>query len=306
MTSLKARKASATGCRNPVALEASAQRLIAPIQVKSLAMAPAYQTLELARTGPVLRVWLNRPTRRNAISPRMLSELGDLFLSLETDFDARVVVLGGRGASFCAGADRKAPIPEEALPPPGGERERRWLAHLGRRACRAIEACEVVTIARVHGHAIGGGCCLALSCDFRVAALDSVFRIPEVDLGVPLTWAAVPRLLDEIGAARTRELVLLCGDVHADQALAWGMVHRSVALEALDSEVESIVQTLLQKPELALHMAKTNLRGYAQLRSLGDASEADGDLFTLARGSADFLERFSMKPAPNSRDDHER
>jgi enoyl-CoA hydratase/carnithine racemase len=262
-----------------------------------------YQTLELERDGPVLRVWLNRPTRRNAINPRMLSEVGDLFLSLQKDFDIRVVVLGGRGASFCAGADRKAPMPEEALPVPGGERERRWLTHLGRRACRAIEDCEVVTIARVHGHAIGGGCCLALSCDFRVAAQDSIFRVPEVDLGIPLTWAAVPRLLDEIGAARTRELVLLCGDVDADKALAWGMIHRSAASDALDVEVDSIVQTLLDKPELALHMAKTNLRGYARLRSLGDASEADGDLFKLAQGSAGFRQRFGMMPGSGSDDE---
>ena len=268
-------------------------------------MVQDYQTLELERAGPVLRVWLNRPTRRNAINPRMLSELGDLFLSLEKDFDARVVVLGGRGASFCAGADRKAPIPEEALPPPSSERERRWLTHLGRRACRAIEDSEVATVARVHGHAIGGGCCLALSCDFRVAAQDSIFRIPEIDLGIPLTWAAVPRLLDEIGAARTRELVLLCGDVHANKALAWGMIHRSVALDALDAEVENIVQTLLDKPELALHMAKTNLRGYARLRSLGDASEADGDLITVAQGSADFRQRFGMTPGSGSNDEHE-
>ena len=277
-----------------------------PIRVTLLVMENDYQTLELERAGPVLRVWLNRPARRNAVSPRMLSELGDLFLSLEKDFDVRVVVLGGRGASFCAGADRKAPVPEEALPPPSGERERRWVANLGRRACRAIEDCEVVTIARVHGHAIGGGCCLALSCDFRVAAQDSVFRIPEIDLGIPLSWAAVPRLLDEIGAARTRELVLLCGDVRADHALAWGMVHRSVALEALDSEVDDFVQTLLSKPELALHMAKTNLRGYARLRSLGDASEADGDLITVAQGSGDFQQRFGMKPGSDSSDDRER
>ena len=268
-------------------------------------MVQDYQTLELERAGPVLRVWLNRPTRRNAINPRMLSELGDLFLSLEKDFDVRVVVLGGRGASFCAGADRKALDPGEELAPPSSERKRRWLTHLGRRACRAIEDCEVVTVARVHGPAIGGGCCLALSCDFRVAAQDSIFRIPEVDLGIPLTCAAVPRLLDEIGAARTRELVLLCGDVHADKALAWGMIHRFVALNALDAEVENIVQTLLDKPELALHMAKTNLRGYARLRSLGDASEADGDLITVAQGSADFRKRFGMKPGSGSDAEHE-
>jgi enoyl-CoA hydratase/carnithine racemase len=253
-----------------------------------------YQTLELEREGPVLRVWLNRPARRNAVSTRMLRDLGDLFLSLETAFDVRVVVLGGRGASFCSGADRKPPLPGEELSTPASEREQRWRVHLGRRACRAIEACEAVTVARVHGHAIGGGCCFALSCDFRVTARDTVFRIPEVDLGVPLSWAAVPRLLDEIGAARTRELVLLGGDIDGDRALEWGMVHRSVAAEKLDEQVEELVVALCSKPELALHMAKTNLRGYSRLRALGDASEADGDLFALAQRSAEFERRFTL------------
>ena len=87
-----------------------------------------------------------------------------------------------------------------------------------------------------------------ISVSFRVTARDSVFRIPEVDLGVPLTWAAVPRLLDGIGAARTRELILLGGDIDGDRALAWGMVHRSVAPDALDAAVEDIVGSVLRKP----------------------------------------------------------
>ena len=75
--------------------------------------------------------------------------------------------------------------------------------------------------------------------------------------------------------------------------------------DTLDVEVDSIVQSLLDKPELALHMAKTNLRGYARLRSLGDASEADGDLFKLAQGSADFRQRFGMTPGSDSDDENE-
>ena len=67
----------------------------------------SYETLETERQGAILRVWLNRPERRNAVSPLLLRELGDLFRSLEVDFATRVVVLGGRGKSFCAGADRK-------------------------------------------------------------------------------------------------------------------------------------------------------------------------------------------------------
>jgi enoyl-CoA hydratase/carnithine racemase len=255
------------------------------------------ETLELERDGPLLRVWLDRPERRNAVDNRMLRELGDLFLSLETDFETRVVVLGGRGASFCSGADRKPAAPSaKAAAGQGdtGERERRWLGQLGRRAARAIEQCDAVTIARVHGHAIGGGACLALSCDFRIAARDAIFRVPEVDLGLPLSWAAVPRLIHEIGGARAREFLLMCRDVDGSRAEDWGMAHRAVESAKLDEEIDRWVREILDKPELALHMAKTNLRGYAQRAALGDASEADGDMIAVAMRSAGARSRFAM------------
>lgn len=254
------------------------------------------ETLDLEREGPLLRVWLDRPERLNAVDDRMLRELGDLFLSLETDFDVRVVVLGGCGRSFCSGADRKPAEPSAEAVGRGaaGERERRWRGQLGRRAVRAIEQCDAVTIARVHGHAIGGGACLALSCDFRIAARDALFRLPEVELGLPLSWAAVPRLIHEVGAARAREFLLLCRDVDADRAEAWGMVHRAVEPAQLDDEVDRWVREILDKPELALHMAKTNLRGYARRAALGDASEADGDMIAVAARSTHARSRFAM------------
>ena len=108
----------------------------------------AYQTLETEREGSILRVWMNRPDRLNAINQLVLREIGDLFLGLETDFETRVVVLGGRGRTFCAGMDRKKPEPGQEDIIPSSERERRWIAQLGRRACRAIEDCEIPTIAR--------------------------------------------------------------------------------------------------------------------------------------------------------------
>lgn len=252
-----------------------------------------FETIEVERSGALTRVWLNRPHRRNAVDARMMREVGDFFLGLETDFETRVVVLGGRGLGFCSGADRK-PSESSETPRPRGDRERRWLGQLGRRATRAIEACEAVTIARVHGHAIGGGVCFALSCDFRIAARDAVFRVPEVDLGMPLSWAGVPRLIHEIGAARAREVVLMCDDIDAERAESWGMVHRAVDADALDDEVERWAQRMLEKPEMALQMAKTNLRGYALRAALGDASEADGDLIAVAARSASAQGRFAM------------
>ena len=94
-----------------------------------------------------------------------------------------------------------------------------------------------MTIARLHGHAIGGGLALALACDFRVAADDALLDLPEVDLGVPLTWGATPRLIHEIGAARARELILLCDRVDAERAERDGLVHRVVPAAALDAAV---------------------------------------------------------------------
>jgi enoyl-CoA hydratase/carnithine racemase len=252
------------------------------------------ERLEIERDGPILHVWLARPERLNAIDTTMLREIGDLFGSLETDWGVRVVVLGGRGRSFCAGADRKGGSTGVATNEEPGDRERRWTSQLGRRACRAIEDCEVLTVARVHGHAIGGGACLALACDFRIAARDAVLRVPEVDLGIPLTWGAAPRLIHEIGAARAREVLILCDDIGAEQAGEWGMLHRVVDPEALDREVDAFAARLADKPEMAVHMTKTQLRAYARTASLGDVTESDGDLLAGALRSQSAKGRFAM------------
>lgn len=248
-----------------------------------------YQSLELDRSGPVLRVWLNRPQRRNALDDRTLDEIAHLFDSLARDFETRVVVLGGRGASFCAGADLRDP-PGRALlrrDSGAGERERRFAAQIGRRASLAVERCEAVTIARIHGHAIGGGLVLAACCDFRLAAEDALLSLPEVDLGIPLTWGGTPRLVHEIGAARTRELILMCERLTAREAEAWGLVHRAVPADALDGLVDEWARRLAGKPEVAVHMTKTQLRAYRQATSQGDVTEADGDLLSeSSRGLA--------------------
>jgi len=257
----------------------------------------SWKSLEVERQGPVLRVWLNRPDCLNAISPVMLKEIGDLFSSLETDFDTRLVVLGGRGRCFCAGMDRKGPEPEQQVDSPRSDRERRWLDQLGRRACQAIEDCDVLTVARIHGHAVGGGCCFSLACDFRVAAETALLRVPEVDLGIPLTWGGTSRLIHEIGAARAREVLLLCEDIPAAKAEAWGMVHRVVPEAELDTAVDALVENLVAKPELAVYMTKTQLRGYARRDALGDASETDGDMLQRAARSEDAAGRFGMPSA---------
>ena len=246
------------------------------------------ETIELDPDGEVLRIWFNRPESRNAHNQQMVQEVGDLFSALNSQSEFRVAVLGGRGKSFCAGADRK-----EKLSDPTNDLEARYLGQLGRRAARAIEDCEVVTIARVHGHAIGGGCCFATSCDFRLSASDALFYVPEVELGVPLPWGATPRLIHEIGAARARQMIVTSERVDGTKAAEWGLVHEVVDSESdLDSAVDRWTERILALPSMSVQMSKYQMRGYSQLSRMGDLSEFDGDASARAIKTSDAQARF--------------
>lgn len=257
------------------------------------ALFAACTTLDIQRDGPVLRVWLDRPAKRNAISTVMLREIGDVFHALEHEHEAKVVVLGGKGVSFSGGADRD-PQPDPAMPTT--ERGKRWHTHLGRRACRAIEASPIPTVARVQGHAIGGGMCFAVACDFRISTSSAVWWLPEIELGVPLTWAAIPRLIQEVGAARARQMVMMAERFDGAQAERWGVAHEAIDEAQLDEIVERWVQRLASLPEIAVHMTKTTFRGYDRLHSLGDVSESDADLLQLAQLDPAVAAAFGREP----------
>jgi len=257
-------------------------------------MSEPFERLTLEREPPILRVWLDRPAKRNALDTQTLEEIERLFTGLAHDYETRVVVIGGRGPSFCAGADRSAPPGYERMVASSDAtpRERRHAAQLGLRATRAVERAEPLTLARVQGHAVGGGFVLALACDFRIAAEDASFHVPEVELGVPLTWGGVPRLLHEVGAARAREILLRCEPFDGRRAESWGVAHRAVPAEALDAEVADWARALSEMPEVAVHMTKTQLRAYAAQAALGDVAEADGDLLIEASRAGRARESF--------------
>jgi enoyl-CoA hydratase/carnithine racemase len=205
-----------------------------------------------------------------------------VFDELQRRDETPVVVLGGKSRAFCAGADRTDPPGRLARGSGAGARERRWTAQLGRRALEAIERVEAITIARLHGHVIGGGLVLALACDLRVAAASTSFCIPEVDLGIPLTWGAVPRLAREVGAAKAKELILLCDRFDATSAAASGLLNRVVADDTLDAAVDEWARRLAAKPAWALHMTKSQFQAYGRAVALGDVTTMDGDLLSAA------------------------
>jgi enoyl-CoA hydratase/carnithine racemase len=249
------------------------------------------ETLEVERDGAVLRVWLNRPEKRNPLSPTALEELIEVYTGVSRDFDVRVVVVGGRGPSFSGGADLRNATPARSADPT--PRERRWTAQLGHRMTRAVDDCEVPTIARLHGHVVGGAAVLALACDFRIAAEDTSFWIPEVDLGIPLTWGAVPLVIRECGMARAREAIVMCDRINAVDAERWGMAHRVVAMDALDTTVDEWAARLVAKPATAMSMTTSQFRAYGAASRLADLTELDGDLLSGGSASAEFRAKFT-------------
>ncbi|MGH7893154.1 MAG: enoyl-CoA hydratase/isomerase family protein [Candidatus Binatia bacterium] len=241
-----------------------------------------YTTLGIERDRSIVRIWLDRPAKRNALDATALEEIAAVCAELQTAHDVHVVVIGGRGVSFCAGADRKNPPARLARGSGASARERRWAAEVGRRAVQAVERLEAITIARLHGHVIGGGVLLAIACDFRIAAAGTAFHVPEVDLGIPLTWGGVPRLIRAVGEVRAKEIILLCERFDAAEAAAMGLVNRVVAPDTLDEVVDDWARRLAEKPPWAAHMTKTQFRAYAHAAVLGDLTAHDGALLIAA------------------------
>lgn len=145
----------------------------------------------------------------------------------------------------------------------------------------AIGAMAAITIASIRGHCIGGGVVLASACDLRVASTTASFRIPEVDLGVPLYWTGVPRLVRELGPALTKELVLTGRPFDADEAKAIRFVNRVVADDELDAATEALAADLAAKPALVLRTTK------AQVEAVAPVGPDENDIAGFAAALAD-------------------
>ena len=219
----------------------------------------------LARNGLIATVTLNRPDRRNSLSDDMLGELGAAFAELRDDSSTRVVIVTGAPPVFSAGAD--API-RRAM----SEVERRdvflqrksQFRRLFERANTLLENLEQVTIAMINGHAVGGGWGLTLACDFRVAAAEAEFWIPEVDLGVPLGVASTTRFVRLVGPARAKEIILECRRYAAAEAATLGLVHRVVPGEDLARAVREQAARLAAKPIRPLAEMKARINAIAR------------------------------------------
>jgi enoyl-CoA hydratase/carnithine racemase len=252
-----------------------------------------FDTIEVSVDGARGALTLNRPDKLNPLSSHTLNEIEAAARWFDGFDELKVVVVSGKGRAFSAGADVSAFGSRDA-----GTRPPRDDADSGWRMARAMDELRAVAVAKVQGWCVGGGIVLAAVCDLRIASRSARFSIPEVELGIPLAWGGIPRLVRELGPALTKELVMTCRPFDADEAKAAGFLNRVVDDDRLDAEVEDLVATLLRMPKVALLATKAHTNAVTEsMVSTGRSwSDVDGLLVGLrdAEGQASarrYLER---------------
>jgi enoyl-CoA hydratase/carnithine racemase len=226
----------------------------------------------------LLTVTLDRPDKLNALSIAVHDELQALCAALETDHEVRVVLLTGAGRAFSSGAE----LGDRRPTPPVNDIDRRARAHLGGRTCEMLDRIPQVTIGVVNGLAIGGGAVLLTCCDLRLAAESAWFSIPEVELDLPLTWQALPRLMRELGPARTKELAMACERFTSAQALEWGFLNHVHPDDQLLPAARALAERLLSMDPLTLAMTTSACRALENTLVPKEVTWSDAELMLLA------------------------
>jgi len=215
-----------------------------------MSMSESVNLLQITKDARgVVTLTLNDPARFNALGSEMLAALQETLNGLAGDDTVRVVVLAGAGKAFCAGHNLKdmAAHPELA-----------WYQQLFSQCSRmmlSLQQLPVPVIARVHGMATAAGCQLVAQCDLAVAAEGATFATSGIHYGLFCATPSVP-LVRNVPAKRAMEMLLTGDFIDAQTALREGLVNRVVPLEALDAEVERLVQSIVEKPRAAVALGK--------------------------------------------------
>jgi enoyl-CoA hydratase/carnithine racemase len=245
------------------------------------------------RTGPVARVTIDRPERRNAMSFTVMRELDEALARARADDQVRAVVLTGAGdRAFCAGADLGGIADATA----SAAHDARGLLPA---VFRSLWTLGKPTIARVRGYALAGGFGLALACDLVVAADDAVFGTPEIDVGLWPFMISVP-LLRAMSPKHALDLMMTGRRVDAHEAAALGFVNRVVPVDELDAAVDELASVLASKSPLIMRWGRDSFYRVLDMAA-DDALAYLHAMLTVASNSEDAAEgvsAFAEKRAP--------
>lgn len=238
-----------------------------------------FETLLVEDRGPVRIVTINRPDALNALNAQVVGELTELVEETAISDSVRALVITGAGKAFVAGADIKAMSdmnPGEALA----------FAGKGHALGEELGAIGIPVIAAVNGFALGGGCELALACDFIYASAKAQFGQPEVKLGVIPGFGGTQRMLRRIGQARALELCMTGEFIRADEALRIGLVNKVVEPEALLETAVKTAETIAAMGPLAIAKVKEVIHEGAN-KSLDDANLQEQTAFASLFATTD-------------------
>jgi len=258
----------------------------------------SYVTIEkgLGPEGRIAVVRFDRGDGINAMSPEAMRQLTDAARGFEDDGDTSVVVLTGAAKAFSAGFDLKDSEGRARKDMDLGSLRRHL--KVGPRMTRAWQDMEQITIGAIEGFCVGGGVALAVALDFRVMARDAHLRVPEIALGMNMSWQSVPRMLHLMGPARTKQAVILANDrITAAEAHDWGLVEEVAEPGRAFEAAMALAAKVAAQPPISVAMTKLTVNRLAH--ALDDlASHMDLDQFALAslsedhrEGVAAFLER---------------
>ena len=247
----------------------------------------APEGVSLENSGGVLRITLDRPSRKNSLDGPTIGRLVTALEAAATDDSLRVVVLTGRGADFCSGADWVAANAGGARPRIGSLQRRTALqAH---RVIELLTELQLPVVCAVRGWAAGLGCQLALAADFTLACDAARFWEPFLSRGFSAdsgaTWL-LPRL---VGIARAKELLLLGREISGAEAASWGLIHRAVPDAELESATAALVERLASGPTVAIGLTKRCIQRSLDL-GLVEAMQGEASALELASRTADFKE----------------
>jgi enoyl-CoA hydratase/carnithine racemase len=237
----------------------------------------------LARNHGVALVTLDRGSYgggMNPLSAAAMAGLRDVARWLKTDIETHCVILCGARV-FSIGADLK----DKDMHTHGLDTlTQRQKLLLGPDMCAAWEALEQVTICAMERYAVGGALALAVSCDWRVASDDCDIRLPEVPLGINMSWQANPRITALIGPSRAKQLVILGENIGAETAAQWGLVDVVTASGGALSAAEKLAAKVCVLPPVPVRMSKQAIN--AQAHALNHLSSfMDREQYALLTGS---------------------
>ena len=255
-----------------------------------------YQNILLEQPeGGIYLLTVNRPKALNALDAATLDEIAAAIKRIAMDDAARVLLVTGAGdKAFVAGADIAA-MQDMTI------EQAREFSEKGGRVMHALEALPVPVIGLVNGFALGGGCELALACDWILAAQNAVFGQPEVNLGIPPGFGGTQRLPRRIGPARALEMLTTARQVKAEEAVAIGLANHVCPASELRAKGLDAARAIAAKGPVAVRLAKRAVQSGANL-DLFSACALETDLFAQAfttqdrkEGMSAFLEKRPAK-----------